>query len=66
MLEPLRARKPDAVAVGFGLRGFPEMTHFIEQLVNAVHEELPEVKRSSHTSPDSTLDAVRRWFPAEK
>lgn len=63
--KALSASKPDAVVVGFGVRGNPGLTHFFEQIINSVHELAPSAKILFNTMPDNTLDAVKRWFPIE-
>jgi hypothetical protein len=50
-----------AVLIGAGVRMAPELTPLFERLVNAVHELLPDAKFCFNTSPESTLDALRRW-----
>lgn len=50
-----------AVMIGAGVRMAPEHTLLFERLVNVVHEMLPSAKFCFNTSPETTVDAFRRW-----
>ena len=50
-----------AVMIGAGVRNAPEHTVLFERLVNVVHELLPGARFCFNTSPETTLDAFRRW-----
>jgi hypothetical protein len=50
-----------AVMIGAGVRLAREHTPLFERLVNVAHEELPGAKFCFNTSPESTIDAFRRW-----
>src|ERR1700677_159115 len=54
----LKARSPDAVVIAFGVRGNPKLTPFFEQLVDAIHLQVPNAKLLFNTHPNDTLDAV--------
>jgi hypothetical protein len=47
--------------IGAGIRMAPEHTVLFERLVNAVTEIAPGVRLCFNTSPETTLDALRRW-----
>jgi hypothetical protein len=47
--------------IGAGIRTAPEHTLMFERLVNAVTEIAPGVRFCFNTSPETTLDALRRW-----
>ena len=59
----LTASPLDAVIFGFGIRGNPELTVWFEQMLNSVIELAPKAKVLFNSSPPTTMDAVRRWFP---
>jgi hypothetical protein len=65
LLELIKQRKPDGIVVGFGVRGSndQEITFFLEKIVNDVQRKYPQTTIMFNVSPDSTLAAVRRWFP---
>ena len=47
--------------IGAGIRMTPEHTLLFERLVNVVTEIAPGVRFCFNTSPETTLDALRRW-----
>jgi hypothetical protein len=47
--------------IGAGIRMAPEHTVLFERLVNVVTEIAPGVRFCFNTSPETTLDALRRW-----
>ncbi|MDT5068628.1 MAG: hypothetical protein QOK02_4783 [Mycobacterium sp.] len=49
------------VMIGAGVRMTPEHTELFERLVNVVNEVAPGVSFCFNTSPESTIDALRRW-----
>ena len=65
LMNMMSHREPDGIIVGFGVRGSDdlEITYFFEQIVNAVRVQYPKTTILFNTRPQSTLDAVRRWFP---
>ncbi|KAJ3138636.1 hypothetical protein HDU90_001079 [Geranomyces variabilis] len=52
------------MVIGNGIRANMELTAWMEQLINALHEVLPDAKVMFNTFPTDTIDAIRRWFPA--
>lgn len=49
------------VMIGAGVRMVPEHTELFERLVNVVNEVAPGISFCFNTSPESTIDALRRW-----
>ena len=47
--------------IGAGVRMAPEHTELFERLVNTVTEIAPGTRFCFNTSPETTLDALRRW-----
>lgn len=62
--ECLAARPVQAVMIGAGLRMAPEHTPLFERLVNLLVELVPGIRFCFNTSPESTLDAMRRLIMA--
>ncbi|WP_280236030.1 hypothetical protein [Nocardia cyriacigeorgica] len=61
------AAEPFGVAmIGAGVRMAPEYTLLFERLVNVVNDISPGVKFCFNTSPESTIDALRRWVQPSK
>ncbi|MFC3996361.1 hypothetical protein ACFOVU_10570 [Nocardiopsis sediminis] len=59
------AHGPFGVAmIGAGIRMAPEHTLLFERLVNALTEAAPGIRLCFNTSPETTIDAIRRWAPA--
>ncbi|KAJ3164901.1 hypothetical protein HDU88_004881 [Geranomyces variabilis] len=52
------------MVIGNGIRANMELTAWMEQLINALHEVLPDAKVMFNTFPTDTIEAIRRWFPA--
>ena len=53
------------VLTGFGIRGIPENTFFFEKVVEATRRGAPKATLVFNTSPDSTVDAAKRWFKTD-
>lgn len=49
--------------IGAGVRMAPEHTLLFERLVNVVTEIAPGIRFAFNTSPETTIDALRRWVP---
>ncbi|MEU8899629.1 hypothetical protein AB0C65_27475 [Nocardia sp. NPDC048505] len=47
--------------IGAGVRMAPEHTLLFERLVNALIEGAPGIRLCFNTSPETTIDALRRW-----
>ncbi|MGV9415026.1 hypothetical protein ACWDOP_34435 [Nocardia sp. NPDC003693] len=50
-----------AAMIGAGVRMAAEHTVLFERLVNAIIEVSPGTRLCFNTSPESTIDALRRW-----
>jgi hypothetical protein len=61
--ERLRVQCCDGVLLGGGVVGNPEMSYFLEQIVDAVHEVLPKAKIMFHSHAEDVRTTVGRWFP---
>ncbi|MGK5556194.1 hypothetical protein ACSNOI_31710 [Actinomadura kijaniata] len=63
MVRDRAAAGPFGVAmIGAGIRVFPEHTLLFERLVNVVSEVSPGTRFCFNTSPETTIDAIRRWI----
>jgi hypothetical protein len=49
------------VVIGAGLRMAEEHTLLFERAVNLLVERVPGIRFCFNTSPDTTIDALRRW-----
>ncbi|TLF77606.1 hypothetical protein [Nocardia cyriacigeorgica] len=56
----LAHRSFDLVMVGGAVRALPEHTLLFERLVNVIAEAAPGIRFCFNTSPETTLDALRR------
>lgn len=59
--ECLASRPVQVVMIGAGLRMAGEHTLLFERLVNLVYELAPGIVFCFNTSPETTIDALRRW-----
>lgn len=48
--------------IGGGIRMAPENTLLFERLVNVLAEAAPGIRLCFNTSPETTVDALRRWI----
>ncbi|MFD9032710.1 hypothetical protein ACFVZW_16400 [Streptomyces sp. NPDC059567] len=48
--------------IGGGVRMMPEHTLLFERLVNVLIEAVPGIRLCFNTSPETTVDALRRWL----
>ncbi|MFE5620106.1 hypothetical protein ACFQ69_35810 [Streptomyces sp. NPDC056470] len=48
--------------IGGGVRMMPEHTLLFERLVNVLTEAVPGIRLCFNTSPETTVDALRRWI----
>ncbi|WP_197383236.1 hypothetical protein [Mycolicibacterium mengxianglii] len=51
------------IVIGGGVRLEPSLTHLFEALVNCVLAYAPNATVCFNTGPDTTIDAIRRWWP---
>ncbi|RMB80380.1 hypothetical protein [Streptomyces shenzhenensis] len=56
-------RHYDIIVFGGGVRLEPSMTPLFEKLINVARTYAPKAVLCFNTGPDSTVDAVRRWWP---
>jgi len=66
LLDELRNSHVDGLVIGMGVRGNPELTYFMEQIINGVIEVQPNIKIMFNTLPTNTIDAVKRWFKVDQ
>lgn len=59
--ECLAARPVQVVMIGAGLRMAAEHTVLFECVLNLLSELVPGIVFCFNTSPDTTIDALRRW-----
>jgi hypothetical protein len=59
--ECVAADSVRVVMIGAGLRMAPEHTLLFERLVNLLNRLVPGVVFCFNTSPETTIDALRRW-----
>jgi hypothetical protein len=58
----LKTEPCDGVLVGGGVVGNPELTFFLEQIVNTAHELVPHVKIMFYSHSTPVREIVDRWF----
>ncbi|MFC0553854.1 hypothetical protein ACFFHJ_23455 [Planotetraspora thailandica] len=61
--ECVAARPVEAVMIGAGLRMAPDHTLLFERLVNLLIRLVPGIVFCFNTSPETTIDALRRLAP---
>ncbi|WP_418155198.1 hypothetical protein [Actinoalloteichus caeruleus] len=61
--EEVAGRHFDLVVIGGGVRLDPEQTVLFERILNLLIDLVPGVRFCFNTSPETTLDAIRRWSP---
>jgi hypothetical protein len=59
--ECVAANPVGVVMIGAGLRMAPEHTLLFERLVNLLNQLVPGIVFCFNTSPETTIDALRRW-----
>lgn len=55
------ANRVGVVMIGAGVRMAPEHTLLFERVVNLLNELVPGIVFCFNTSPETTVDALRRW-----
>ncbi|MCG5217756.1 hypothetical protein [Streptosporangium sp. KLBMP 9127] len=64
--KTLRERLPEGpfgvVMIGGGVRMMPEHTLLFERLINVLVMTTPGIRFCFNTSPETTIDAIRRWI----
>ncbi len=58
----LRTQPCDGVLIGGGVVSNPEMTYFLEQIVNETHEAAPKTKIMFFSHSVDPRVTVERWF----
>lgn len=48
--------------IGGGVRLLPQHTILFERIVNVLIDLQPDIRLSFNTSPENTLEAIRRWL----
>jgi hypothetical protein len=59
--ECVAANAVRVVMIGAGVRMAPEHTLLFERIVNLLNELVPGIVFCFNTSPETTIDALRRW-----
>lgn len=60
--KAIQSRKWDFVCIGAGVRKGPKHAFLIfEQLCNLIHEYAPQAKLCFNESPQTSVEAVKRW-----
>ncbi|MFD7841631.1 hypothetical protein ACFV4K_01645 [Nocardia sp. NPDC059764] len=59
--DRISGRSFRAAMIGAGVRMAAEHTLLFERLVNTLSEEVPGIRFCFNTSPETTIDALRRW-----
>jgi hypothetical protein len=53
----------DIIMFGGGVRLEPSLTHLFEVLINCAIQHSPRSTLCFNTGPDTTVEAVQRWWP---
>jgi hypothetical protein len=60
--DRLRTQPCDGVLIGGGVASDPEMTYFMEQIIDAAHEAAPQAKIMFYNHSVDVRATVERWF----
>jgi hypothetical protein len=60
----LRTQPCDGVLIGGGVIGNPDMSYFLEQIIDAAHEVAPRAKIMFFSHTTDVRETVERWLPA--
>lgn len=60
--ERFAERSFGVALIGGGIRLFPENTALFERIVNVLIDLQPGIRLSFNTSPENSLEAIRRWL----
>jgi tRNA-dihydrouridine synthase len=60
----LRKQSCDGVLIGGGVVGNPELSYFLEQIIDATHEVAPKAKVMFYNHSIDVRETVERWFPS--
>jgi hypothetical protein len=58
----LKTQPCDGVLVGGGVVGNPELSYFLEQIVDVTHQAAPHAKIMFYNHTDSVHTILERWF----
>ncbi len=58
----LRTDPCDGVLIGGGVAGNPALSYFMEQIIDATHEQVPKAKIMFYNHSDDVRTIVERWF----
>ncbi|ULR55729.1 hypothetical protein [Streptomyces deccanensis] len=64
VLEQLQEHAFGLAMIGGGVRMLPENTLLFERLVNLLIEAAPGIRLCFNTTPEDTVEALRRWIQA--
>lgn len=64
VLEQLQGHAFGLAMIGGGVRMLPENTLLFERLVNVLTEAAPGIRLCFNTTPEDTVEALRRWVRA--
>ncbi|MEU9701392.1 hypothetical protein [Streptomyces sp. NPDC047981] len=62
VVEALGGHEIELAMIGGGVRMIPEHTLLFERVVNVLLEHAPGIRLSFNSSPETTIDALRRWI----
>lgn len=60
--EELKGGAFGLAMIGGGVRMLPEHTLMFERVVNVLLETVPGIRLCFNSSPETTIDALRRWI----
>jgi hypothetical protein len=60
----LRTQPCHGVLIGGGVASSPDLTYFMEQIIDATHELAPEAKIMFFSHSVDVRTTVERWFPS--
>jgi tRNA-dihydrouridine synthase len=60
----LKTQPCDGVLIGGGVVGNPDLSYFLEQIIDATHEAAPKAKILFHNHSVDVRTTVERWFKA--
>jgi hypothetical protein len=63
--EHLQGHEFGLAVIGAGLRTLPERALLFERLVNLLTEAAPGIRLCFNTTPEDTIEALRRWIQAQ-
>ena len=61
--DALKEKSYDGVVIGNGVRSNMPLTEWLEKIIDVIRQCAPNAKLMFNTTPATSVDAVRRWFP---